>query len=369
MASIEDWIKHFTRFRWSCFVSCVETSCRTRNKITTLTILLYALFEGIRLSYVSKLQDLESALMFASIFTPFGLPGRMFMLTGGILMLESFVLQSVVKFSSSSLISLNPYMTQENRALFRKESKLIFKISYWSMYCIIRFFQVLAVTCVYLYVNYFSFSFLSFFFSLVACILATVNLEFIFDIYMYYWIWFVSARKLSYAIDSLFKNNSSSVHLDTFIQVCHQCKFLNQLSQKLSITCFVFGVVLNIALILTVDSFVSDENPLPLFVVVLVTLMVITIFIGRLIYFIGAANPLLKSTFMRDRVYGIFFSNKNLSWRERRQLLNVVKSQTSLRTRMALTTIDGSLLETKLLGYHIVYSLRALVLLLKITKP
>ena len=181
------------------------------------------------------------------------------------------------------------------------------------------------------------------------------------DIYTFYWLWFLSTRKLSYSIDSLFSDRKKLIHYDLrcLIQVKQQSNILNNLSKRLSAVCFIFGVVLH-------ASFISilyvSNNDLPLLLVVMVVLGSVGVFIGRLIYFLGAAIPLQKSISLRDRVYRLLYHEKNLSWNQRRHLLSIIKSQRSLQTKIAFTAIDGRLIEKKLLSHHISYSLRVLML-------
>lgn len=351
------------------FLLFLTESKQPTDTIKVSLVLLYSLIEGIRNNYVWRLQDLESALIFGGILHPLGITGRMFTLLIGILLIESFVLQLILWFSPISLRKLGFNMNQKQEARFNRESNVIFKITYYPFTSFVRFFDILAVSCGIYYVYYFSFSLQSFCLSLCGVIIQKINNEFCADVYMFYCLLFLYIKKLSYSIASLLvhEQKTISVQIKQFIQVCHQSRLFNQLSMKISSTCFIFGVVINTALYLCVHSLTKSVDELPLFVVVFATFQMIAIFVGRLIYFFGATTPLRQSSIMRNRIYQVIF-HKNLSWKDKMTLLNILKNLGNIRTKIALTTIDGRLLETKLLGHHVFYSARVLALFTKLIK-
>ena len=155
--------------------------------------------------------------------------------------------------------------------------------------------------------------------------------EMLIDIYTFYWLWFLSTRKLSYSIDSLFSDRKKSIEFDLrcLIQVKQQSNILNSLSKRLSAVCFMFNVVLHASFILILYN--VSNNRLPLFLAVMIILGSVGVFIERLIYFVGAAIPLQKSISLRNSVYRVLYHEKNLSWNQQRHLLNVIKSQGSLQ--------------------------------------
>ena len=117
-----------------------------------------------------------------------------------------------------------------------------------------------------------------------------------------------------------------------------------------------------------VNSSLRFGNELTLPVVIVTVIPPIVVFIERLVYFAVAATPLQETIAMQGRLYRILLHDKNVSWKHKIKVLNVVKSQEETRTKMALMTIDGRLLETKFLGHYIFYFARVLVLLLKVIK-
>ena len=366
----EKWIQYFTRLSWTPFSCSLRESWKTSDKVKTFPVLLYTLIEGLRLCYAWKVQEIESSLKFLAIYHPIGFAGRMCTLVSAISILESFVLQSIVCFHRKSLLQFESHMTQDKDMSFKRECNLVFKMSYWLLTCTARFFEILAITCAFFYMCDFSFSGESICLSICAAVLQIINSELMADIYIFYWLWFVSTRKLSYSISSLFSENDPSItdELQQYTKVSMHSFNLNQMSRKLSTTIFVFGCVLNTGMVLMVYSLPESLDTLALPVALPIILGPVVAFTGRLIYFIGAATPFQQSMLLRDRIYRILFHMKNVSWKDRRQLLDIIKSQGCFQGKLGLTTIDGRLLETKLIGYHIVYSVRVFVLLLKVIK-
>ena len=129
---------------------------------------------------------------------------------------------------------------------------------------------------------------------------------------------------------------------------------------------FPFRMYLQYWTFLVVNSSLRFGNELTLPVVIVTVIPPVAVFIERLVYFAVAATPLQETIAMQGRLYRILLHDKNISWKHKIKLLNVVKSQEETKTKMALTTIDERLLETKFLGQYIFYSARALVLLLKV---
>ena len=286
-------------------------------------------------------------------------------------MLELFTLQLTVLLNRSSFLDFNPYLSKENEASFESESKFWSNICHWTITCVCRCYQVLPICCGFYYIYYFSFSAQSIGLSIFAVFIQVINTQFCCDDLMFNWLSFLSIRRLSYSIASLFSNNdSASITLDLkkCNQVWQQCKLLNQLSQTLNTMWFIFGVIDNTPLILAVYSLTQMGQEMLLLLILLVSTGVLTVVILRLSLLVVASTPLHQANLMRDRVRFILLYNKDISWKDRRSLLNVIKSQESLKTKFGLTTIDGRLLEKNLLGHHIVYSVRVLVLLLKFIK-
>ena len=365
----DEWMRYFSYFGWTSISCSLRGSWQTSDKVKAFFVLLYTLIEGCRLCYVWTLQDLESSLKFLAIYHPLGLVGRMFSLASGIVLLEYVVLQLILWFDQTSLFKLGLYtMTDDERRSYVKESKLVLLFSYWPMKFSARFFQFIVISCGLYYIYYFSFSLGTLFLSICAIILQVINIEHLADVYVFYWLWFIASRKLFYSISSLFRENSPlSLELTRYGQVWFHFKMLNQLSQKLGTTCFIFGCLHNTGLSLMIYSLSKSEG-FPVIFLVLSIWTTIMIFIYRLLYFIGAATPLQQSIRMRDRIYRLLFHKELLSWKHQKHLLSIIKTQDRKQTKIALTTIDGRLLETKMLGQHITYSARVLVLLFKVMK-
>ena len=366
----QEWTKYFNRIAWSSFASSLNRSWKARDKFKAIFIILYTLFEGIRLSYVWQIQDLETSLLYLAAYHPMGLSGRMFSLTGAILQFESVVLQLIVFFDPRSLLDFNSCMTNEKEASFKRESKLIFVTSYWLLKCCAVIIQSMIIGCGFYYIYHFSFSFTSICLSLIATVMQVVNIEFYRDIYTFYMLWFVSTRKLKYCVQSLFSQVDSPIkyELNRFAQVWHHSQQLNQLSSKISTTCFIFGCTVNAGFFLMVHSLSHSVDKFPLTLLILEMLPPTFVFLQRLTYFVGAATPLQQTISKQMRIYRILFHNKNLSWKNKMQLLNILKGQGCHKTKIALTTIDGRLLETKFLGHHLSYSARIIVMFLKVIR-
>ena len=147
MDSNQDWIKYFTRWSWTVFSSSLTESWKVKDKIRSILVLLYALMEGIRLTYVWRFQDLESSLRFGAIYHPLGATERAISFSIGILIFESFVLQCILWFNQRSLLSFHPYLSLGKQRLFHKESKFIFTIAYWPLILAARFFQFVIIGC------------------------------------------------------------------------------------------------------------------------------------------------------------------------------------------------------------------------------
>ena len=365
----DEWMKYFSRFGWTSISCSLRGSWTSSDKVKAFFVLIYTLIEGCRLCYVWTLQDLESSLKFLAIYNALGLTGKIISFASGIVLLESVVLQSIIWFDQTPLLKFGLYtMTDDERRSYVKESKLVLLFSYWPLKLSCRFFQLIVISCGLYYMYYFSFSLGKLFLAICAIILQVINIEHLGDVYMFYWLWFVSSRKLSYSISSLFRENSQlSLELTRYGQVWFNFKMLNQLSQKLGTTCFIFGCVHNTGLSLLIHS-LSKSKDFPILFLVLSTSITIMIFIYRLLYFVGAATPLQQSIQIRDRIYRLLFHEEFLSWKHQKHLLGIIKTQDRKQTKIALTTIDGRLLETKMLGHHITYSARVLVLLLKVMK-
>ena len=319
--------------------------------------------------YAWRISDLETSLTLGATFHTLGVSGNMMTLMGAILILESFTLQYIVLIHRRSLLDVDLHINRDQEIRFLQESRLAFKI-YSSSKFTLRFLQLLSIPCAFLYVSYFSFSLLSILLSFLSVINTMVHLEFHMDVYMFYCLWLQSVRKLSYSIDCLFMETDKPMNfmLNHFTQVWNETNLLNEISSKVSTTCFIFGVLLNAGMFLAVRSLSKNGDELPILVAVITTGGLLVIFIERLTIFVAVSVPLKKCISMRDRVYRILVNNRKLSWRQQKHLLNIIKSQGNQRTQIALTTIDGRLLETKLLGHHIIYSVRVLVLFLKILK-
>ena len=333
----EKWMKYFTRVSWTPFSCSLRESWKTSDKVKTLPVLLYTLIEGLRLRYAWKVQEIGSSLKFLAIYHPIGFVGRMCTLVSAISILESFVLQSIVCFDQKSLLQFKSHMTKDNEMSFNRECNLVLKMSYWLLICTARFFQILAINCAFFYMCDFSFSGESICLSICAAILQIINIELMADIYIFYWLWFVSSRKLSYSISSLFSENGRSItgELKQYVKVSMHLLNLNQMSRKLSTTIFLFGCVLNTGMVLMVYSLPESLDKLALPVALPIILGPVVAFTGRLIYFIGAATPFQQSILMRDRIYRILFHMKNISWKDRRQLLDIIKSQGGFQKRLA----------------------------------
>ena len=364
------WIKYFSRLSWTSFSCSLTGSWKIHNKMQAIIVLIYTLIDGIRMMYAWRISDIEPSIIFGAIYHLLGVSGQMLTLVGGILILESFILQLIILLHRRSLLQLNLYMNHDKKESFVQESKFIFNHGYLSSKLTVWIFRFLSIVCGCLYVLYLSESLQSTCICFVAVINKIIHLEFCIDVYMFYWLWLHSARKLSYSIDSLFtdKVKPMNLQLKEFTRVWQQANLLNEISRKLSTTCFVFGVLLNAGMVLVIHSLSQNVDELPKFVIVLWTLALLVIFTQRLLYFVAASIPLKKCLCMRNRIYLIVFHNKNISWKDRRHLLNVIKSQDNQRTQIALTTINGRLLETKLLGHQIVYTIRVFVLFLKIIR-
>ena len=361
------WIKYFDRLSWTSFAGYLKGSWKTSDKIKSFLVLLYTLEEAFRLCYVWCLTDMESSLLFLANFNAIPMAGRWLSLTSGILMFELFLLQSIVWFQPSHVLKFRLYMTHDNQSSFNKESKIIFSISSWLMKCMVSFFHVIVISCGFYYMYYFSFSLSSICFSILGTTIQIINMEIHSHPLMLYSMWVCSFRKLSYSIDSLFIDNSPlSTQLNRFTQVYLHSQALNEESKRISTTCFVFGCVVNTSFFLMIRCLITSRGQSTVPVVILTILASVLVFLGRLIYFVGAATPLNQTIAMKKRVYRILLYDKNLSWKDRVELLKIIKDQGEIRTKMALTTIDGHLLDTKLLGHHIFYSVRVLILLLKI---
>ena len=360
--------RYFNRLSWTSFVCYLKGSWKTSDKIKAFLVLLFTLEEAFRLCYVWNLEDMESSLLFLANFNAIPMAGRWLSLTSGILIFELFLLQSIVWFKPTYVLKSRLYMTRENYSSFNKESKITFLISSWLMKCMVSFFHVVAISCGFYYMYYFSFSLSSICLSIFATTIQIINMEIHSHPLMFYSMWVCSFRKLSYSINSLFINENSplSTQLNRFTEVCLQSQALNEESKRISTTCFVFGCIVNTSFFLMVRCLITSGGHSTVPVVILTILATVLVFLGRLIYFVGAATPLNQTIAMKKRVYRILLYDKNLSWKDRVELLKIIKDQGEIRTKMALTTIDGHLLDTKLLGHHIFYSVRVLILLLKI---
>ena len=363
-------IRYFDRLSWTSFACYLKGSWKTSDKIKAFLVLLYTLEEAFRLCYVWSLTDMESSLTFLANFNAIPMAGRWISLTSGILMFELFLLQSIVWFQPSHVLKFRLYMTHDNQSSFNKESKIIFSISSWLMNCLTCFTYVVIISCGFYYMYYFSFSLSSTCFSIFATIIEIINVEIHTYTFIFYSMWVCSFRKLSYSINSLFINDNSplSTQLNRFTQVCLQLQTLNEVSAKISTSCFAFGCIVNTSFFLMISSLLTNGNKITLPVVILTTCGSIIAFSVRVIYFTLAATSLNQTIALTKRIYRIMVHDKNLSWKDKIQLLNIIKTQGRVKTKMALTTIDERLLETRLLGQHIVYSLRVLTLYLKIER-
>ena len=362
--------RYFNRLSWTSFVCYLKGSWKTSDKIKAFLVLLYTLEEAFRLCYVWNLEDMESSLLFLANFNAIPMAGRWISLTSGILMFELFILQSIVWFKPTCLLKFRFYMTHDNKSSFKKESKIIFLISSWLMKCLVCFTYVIIISCSFYYMYYFSFSLSSICFSIFAVIIQIINVEIHTHTFIFYSMWIYSFRNLSFSINSLFIDHNSPLRtqLNRFTQVCLQSQALNEVSAKISTSCFVFGGIVNTSFFLMISSLLTNRNEITLPVVIIIVLGLIAVFSARVIYFAAAATPLNQTFTVTKRIYRIMVHDKNLSWKDKIQLLNIIKTQGGMRTKMAFTTIDGRLLETKLLGQHIVYSLRVLTLYLKIQR-
>ena len=363
-------IRYFDRLSWTSFACYLKGSWKTSDKIKAFLVLLYTLEEAFRLCYVWSLTDMESSLTFFANFNAIPIVGRTFSLVSGMFMFELFALQLILWLNPKSILQLNSYMTRNNESSFNREARIIFKKSYWLRRSLVRFYHVVVINCGFYFIYYFSFSWSSICFSIFAVIIQMINMEIVSLLYMFYSLWIHSARKLSYSIGSLFIQDNSpiSVHLNHFNQVWFHSQVLNQFSKRLSTIFFLFGCLCNTGLFLVVNSSLKLGDELILPVVIVAVAPPIAVFIERLVYFAVAATPLQETIAMQTRLYCILLHDKKISWKDRMKLLNIVKSQAGIRTKMALTTIDERLLETKFLGQYIFYSARVLVLLLKVIK-
>lgn len=387
MKSLESWFKYFTRFPFPVTSCCLRGSWSTWDKMKAFGLIHYSLINAFILMHTWFVDDWESSLEFGAILNPMGLTGKACCVCGGILVLEYFVLQIIICFNPISLLQLNlgknqrimkgtkvfPEILSQNMLdKFSRESEITYSIVSTGTAMISRFYNFVLVYYAISFMVYFSFSFKSIFLGILwSMIIHAINLEIMRDVYMHYWLWFVSIRYLTLCIDDLFVDQSKSMklHLNDFLQVCQQTRLVNFLSKKLMTVCLVFGVAYHAFLFqMCYFIFQAEETWTPLMLVMIVAST--ATFVIKVIYLIAAATPLTKSTELRRRVYLLLYRSDNLCWIHKKILLNVIKSQGNENpcSRIALTAIDGQLLDLKLFLKQFIYSARVTIFLFKILR-
>ena len=387
MDPLEEWFEVLTRNKWTVYSSCIRGAWKPWDKFKTLMVMIYTLVEALRYLLVFFVTDMDTALMFGAIYYPLGLIGRSLTLALSFSLFGIFFGQIIIWFRPSSLlqVKLSPNsriskvvkhshqeLTTEQEMIFRQEARITLKMFKWISIILRIFFNSLTIACG-LRLMYTTWSgwlnikvLLSFFWIFIHLLNYEVVL---YSAYAATWFMSVGIKRISRLIDQSFHSVVDDVYV--------QCNYFIGLMQDV----FAFNLYFKM-MISTFDIIISLVNGAAAFTVVLLNqetttavkifqvILLVIIAIHSYLFSVGTI-PVKKARQMRKRVYKIIFHRNGLTTREKRNLLNIIKSQEcqSEHSKLGLKTWEGTMFGMDIFLRHLFNSFRVLILLFKIIQP
>jgi hypothetical protein len=395
MEAQDKWLKFFGHSSLSVLNCCLNQKWSLSDKLKASIPIIYCITETLRYLIAYFVDGIREALAFGGIFDILGITGKVFNIMTAAVMFQAFVIQMVVwKLPLSHLqVVISPLQRQPKSTIripdtmndncptkdeqdFDRLSKLIYAYGSHILTIIFIFFHMMAVICALANIQKTNFEVSFIISTLIGTFIHTIDLEFfVRDAYMLHFLWLVGVYKIVKKIDCLFQDHlkkRSTVQtrkfarqqLSNFLRVKHDLDIFNVFSSRIATIWSFISIIINGCAIFTSIEVPHDlEIIRPFFI--LTSFFIFSVFSA---FYLTASLPLNKSREMTKRIRWILHHcHHNANYIEKRNLLNIIKSQESDRaaTKMTLILANGRMMDISAFLKYVSQSIRIIILLTK----
>ena len=387
MDPLEEWFQILTRNKWTVFSSCIRGAWKPWDKFKALVVMIYTLVEALRYLLVFLVTDMDTALIFGGIYYPLGMIGRSFTLTLSFTLFGIFFGQIIVWFRPCSLlqIKLSPNsrvskvikhshqeLTAEQEIIFHQEARIILKMFKCNAIILEICFNSFIILCGlrYMYMTWSGWFSIQVLLSLLWIFIHLLTHEVVlYTPYAAAWFMSVGIKRISLLIDQSFHSVNQDVNgqCNYFIGLMKDVFAFNLYSKMFISISYITISLVNGAAAFTV-VLLHQETTVAIKILQVILLVIIAI---HTYLFSVATVPTNKARKMKGRVYKIIFHKNGLTATEKRNLLNIIKSQAcqSQYSKLGLKTWEGTMFGMNIFFRQLFTSFRVLILLFKIIQP